>query len=202
MQLTKQRKELPMPTPFENESAARTVLEALRWPDGPQCPRCGSSGDLVFLIGGEKHSHRDGLYQCKPCRKSFSVTVGTPLERLRLPLSTWVRAAHAFSYQAPKYLGRDEKPTLQKIQIELGVAYRTVLRMRDVIKRAARKYRGDTRDFGAWSGSFLLPRRKRDHTKTIEATGVLASALPPRRFTRSETSRTERLLRLLLASRK
>jgi transposase-like protein len=129
-----------MPTPFENESAARTVLEALRWPDGPRCPRCGSGSDLVFLIGGEKHSHRDGLYQCKPCRKSFSVTVRTPLERLRIPLSTWVRAAHAFSYEAPKGLRgrhRHEKPTLRDIQVELGVAYRTVLRMRDAIKRAA-----------------------------------------------------------------
>jgi transposase-like protein len=77
---------LPIPerslaSPFDNDTAARALLERLRWPDGPQCPRCGSGGDLVFLIGGEKHSHRDGLYQCKPCRKSFSVTVGTPLER-------------------------------------------------------------------------------------------------------------------------
>ena len=159
---------------------------------------------MVFLIGGEKHSHRDGLYQCKPCRKSFSVTVGTPLERLRIPLSTWVRAAHAFSYQAPEYSGgrhSDEKPTLQKIQIELGVAYRTVLRMRDVINRAARKYRGHTYVFGAWPRSFMLHQRE-DHKKTITATGVLARALPPRRFTQGETSRTERLLRLLLASRK
>ena len=49
------------------------------------------------MIAGEKQSHREGLYQCKPCRRQFSVTVGTALERLRVPLSTWVRAAHAFS---------------------------------------------------------------------------------------------------------
>jgi hypothetical protein len=72
------------------------------------------------------------------------VTVGTPLERLRIPLSTWLRAAHVCSYQAPKSrrYDRDEKPTLSDIQLELGVAYRTVLRMRDVIKQAAEKYRG------------------------------------------------------------
>jgi transposase-like protein len=190
-------------SPFDNDTAARTLLERLRWPDGPQCPRCGSGGALVFLIGGEKHNHREGLYQCKPCRKSFSVTVGTPLERLRLPLSTWVRAAHVFSYQAPGRTGHHsaEKPTLQKIQIELGVAYRTVLRMRDVIKRAARKYRGHTYVFGAWPRSLMLHQRE-DHKKTIAATGVLASALPPRSFTRSDASRTERLLRLILANRK
>jgi hypothetical protein len=71
--------------------------------------------------------------------------VGTPLERLRIPLGTWVRAAHAFSYQAPKGIrGRDreKKPTLSDIRFELRVAYRTVLRMRNVIKQAAGKYRG------------------------------------------------------------
>jgi hypothetical protein len=115
-----------------------------------------------------------------------------------------LRAAHAFSYEAPKGLRRggvDEKPTLQKIQIELGVAYRTVLRMRDVIKRAAGKYRGYAYVFGAWPRSFMLHQRE-DHKKTINATGLLARALPPRRFTQGETSRTERLLRLLLASPK
>jgi transposase-like protein len=79
-----------MPSPFENDTAARALLERLRWPDGPQCPRCDAQGPEVFLIGGEKHSHREGLYHCKPCRKGFSVTVGTSFERLRIPLSTWV----------------------------------------------------------------------------------------------------------------
>ncbi|MET4328532.1 transposase-like protein [Bradyrhizobium sp. i1.15.2] len=95
----------------------------------------------MFLIGGEKHSHREGLYQCKRCRKGFSVTVGTSFERLRIPLSTWVRAARAFS--------SDGKPTLLEIKTELGVAYRTVLRMRGVIERAARTYRGGKYGFGA-----------------------------------------------------
>jgi Transposase zinc-ribbon domain len=48
--------ERSLPSPFENDTAAREVLEALRWPDGPRCPRCGSGGAEVFLIGGEKHS--------------------------------------------------------------------------------------------------------------------------------------------------
>lgn len=82
-----------MPSPFESDAAARALLERLRWPHGPQCPRCDAQPPEVFLIGGEKHSHRAGLYQCKRCRKSFSVTVGTSFERLRIPLSTWLRAA-------------------------------------------------------------------------------------------------------------
>jgi transposase-like protein len=195
-----------MPSPFENDTAAREVLEKLRWPDEPSCPRsdCGGHGADVFRIGGEKHSHRDGLYLCKMCRRQFSVTVGTPLERRRIPLSTWVLAARAFSYQAPKGTrGRDryKKPTLLDIQFELNVAYRTVLRMRDVIRQAAGKYRGHKYVFGAWPRSFMQHQRE-NHEKTIKASGVLAGALPPSTYTQGEVNRTERLLRLLLATPK
>lgn len=195
-----------MPSPFENDTAAREVLEKLRWPDGPRCPRsdCGGHGADVFRIGGEKHSHRDGLYLCKKCRRQFSVTVGTPLERLRIPLSTWVRAVRAFSYEAPKGMrGRDreKKRTLSDIRFELRVAYRTVLRMRNVIKQAAGKYRGHKSVFGAWPRSFMQHQRE-NHEKTVKAAGVLAEALPPRTYAQGEVNRTERLLRLLLATSK
>jgi hypothetical protein len=62
-----------------------------------------------------------------------------------------VRAARCFSYEAR----RDSKPTLLDIQSELQVAYRTVLRMRDVIERAAGKYRGYKYVFGAWPRSLM-----------------------------------------------
>jgi hypothetical protein len=140
-----------MPSPFDDDGAAREVLEAIRWPDGPSCPCCGARGADIFKIGGEKQSHREGLYQCKPCRRQFSVTVGTPLERLRVPLSTWVRAAYAFSYEGPAY-GKDadgklKPPPLTQLESEIGVSYRTVLRMRDIIKHAAAKYRGHKAGF-------------------------------------------------------
>jgi transposase-like protein len=154
----------------------------------------------VFLIGGEKHSHREGLYQCKPCRRQFSVTVGTPLERLRVPLSAWVRAARAFSYQAPRSR-RDSKPALLELQSEIAVSYRTVLRMRDVIKDAAGQYRGHKYVFGAWPRNFMMHQRER-HEETIKASGVLAASLPARTYTQGELNRTERLLRLLLVPSK
>jgi transposase-like protein len=181
-----------MPSPFENDTAARALLERLRWPHGPQCPRCDAQGPEVFLIGGEKHSHREGLYHCKPCRKGFSVTVGTSFERLRIPLSTWVRAAHAFSFES--------KRPLSKIQSELGVAYRTVLRMRDLIERAAKTYRGRKHVFGAWPRD-LMGHKRENRAKTLQATGVLKEMLPAR-APKDILMRTERLLRLLLAASK
>ena len=206
-----------MPSPFDNDTAAREALEALRWPDGPRCPRCSSGGSEVFRIGGEKQSHREGLFQCKPCRRQFSVTVGTVLERLRVPLSTWVRAAHAFSYKGSAY-GKHGKPSLTQLETEIGVSYRTVLRMRDIIKRTAMRYKGYRGAFGAWPRSFmkhksspspriklkLLEKGKHPSQHAIRSMGVLAGLMPGRstKGTPAAFDRTERLLRLLLADAK
>jgi transposase-like protein len=205
-------------SPFDDDAAAREALEALRWPDGPFCPRCDSRGAAVFRIGGEKHSHRDGLYQCKPCRRQFSVTVGTILERLRVPLSTLVRAAHAFSYEGPAY-GKEGKPPLTQLETEIGVSYRTVLRMRDIIKYAAMRYKGYRSGFGAWPRSFMKkssPRLKNYHylkrkmleegkhpsQHAVRSSGVLAGLMSGCGSTRAAFDRTEQLLRLLLATAK
>jgi transposase-like protein len=75
---------------FHNEDAAREYLEAVLWPDGPHCPRCGVMGDRITKMSGK--SLRPGVYNCKDCRKPFSVTVGTVMERSHIPLSKWVLA--------------------------------------------------------------------------------------------------------------
>jgi transposase-like protein len=203
-------------SPFDNDTAARQALEAMRWPDGPRCPRCGPNVTEVFRIAGKKQSHREGLYHCKACRRQFSVTVGTLFERLRVPLSTWVRAAHAFSYETSEKARA--RARLMDLQTEIGVSYRTVLRMRDLIRRAARKYRGYQTDFGAWPRSFMTRGRigLRNYSRvkrkqlaegthpsqhTIRSMGVL-SHLTGLRTTSAALRRTECLLQLLLATAK
>ena len=132
----------------------------------------------MFLIGGEKQSHRKGLYQCKPCRKSFSVTVGTPLERLRVPLSTWMRAAREFSAddtrRAHNARRGDNLVPLGELAQEIRVTYRTVLRMRAIVERAARKYRGHKNSFGAWPRSLMIHKQREtraDHSGLWGARG-------------------------------
>ncbi|GIK96237.1 MAG: DDE transposase [Alphaproteobacteria bacterium] len=75
-----------------DDEAARAHLESLLWPDGPVCPRCGVMGDRITKLMGK--STRPGVYKCKDCRKPFSVTVGTVMERSKIPLHKWVLAAH------------------------------------------------------------------------------------------------------------
>ena len=77
---------------YHDEDAARAHLESLLWVEGPTCPRCQVYGDRITKLQGK--STRPGVYKCKDCRKPFSVTVGTVMERSHVPLSKWVLAAH------------------------------------------------------------------------------------------------------------
>jgi transposase-like protein len=77
---------------YHDEDAARAHLERLLWPHGPQCPRCGVTDDRITKLQGA--STRPGVYKCKDCRKPFTVTVGTVMERSHISLSQWVLAAH------------------------------------------------------------------------------------------------------------
>jgi transposase-like protein len=76
---------------FHDDDAARDHLEIILWPFGPICPRCEATGDRITKLAGK--STRPGVYKCKACRKPFSVTVGTVMERSHIPLHKWVLAA-------------------------------------------------------------------------------------------------------------
>jgi transposase-like protein len=76
---------------FTDAEAARKHFEALRWPDGPVCPFCGTVDDAHELQG---KSTRSGLYKCHGCQKPFTATVGTLYERSHIPLNKWLLATH------------------------------------------------------------------------------------------------------------
>jgi len=73
------------------EEGARTYLEGIRWPEGPVCPHCGELDNAVRMNGA---AHRAALLQCRGCRKQFSVTVGTIMERSHITPRQWVIAFH------------------------------------------------------------------------------------------------------------
>src|SRR2546425_9267375 len=76
---------------FTDEAAARSYLEAVRWPKGPVCPHCGGADRQSRLEG---KSHRPGLPACGHCRQQYTVTVGTVFEDSHVPLHKWVYANH------------------------------------------------------------------------------------------------------------
>jgi len=74
---------------FHDDDAARAVLEDILWPDGPVCPHCGT-------VDRAYRTKRVGVYRCasKGCRKDFSVTKGTIMERSHISLHKWLQAFH------------------------------------------------------------------------------------------------------------
>ncbi len=77
---------------FQNHEAAREWLEARRWPEGPVCPHCG-------VIGHSYATKRAGIYRCAEaeCRKDFSVTMNTVMERSHIPLNKWLMGFYLMS---------------------------------------------------------------------------------------------------------
>lgn len=74
-----------------DKDEAREMLEAIRWPNCPVCPHCGSV-EGAYKLEGKKT--RPGLYKCADCRKQFTVTVGTVFEGSRIPLNKWLLAIY------------------------------------------------------------------------------------------------------------
>jgi transposase-like protein len=102
---------------FTDENKAREALEAIRWPDGPVCPHCGCC-DPERIAEGQGKAHRAGLFYCADCNGQFTVTVGTVMERSKIPLSKWLLAMHL--------MGASKKGiSALQLQRMLGVTYKT-----------------------------------------------------------------------------
>jgi len=78
---------------FNDEAAAFAYVESKLWPDGPVCPHCGNA-DLERIRKMEGKTTRLGLYNCKECRKPFTVKIGTIFESSHLPLRFWLQIIH------------------------------------------------------------------------------------------------------------
>jgi transposase-like protein len=116
---------------YHDEDAARAHLETLLWPHGPACPRCGVTEDRITKLQGK--STRPGVYKCKDCRKPFSVTVGTVMERSHVPLSKWVLAAHFMA---------SSKKGMSALQLQrmMGCTYETAWFLFHRLREASKDY--------------------------------------------------------------
>lgn len=78
---------------YSDNDKARELLESIRWPNGPVCPKCGSKEAYRLTAKPtSKSPARPGLCKCKACRKQFTVTVGTIFESSHIKISTWLMA--------------------------------------------------------------------------------------------------------------
>ncbi len=109
------------------EDESRTLIEQIRWPEGPICPHCGVLGNSVRLRG---KATRPGVLKCRDCRKQYTVTVNTIMHRSKIPLSKWLMAFHLMC---------SSKKGISALQLqrELGLgAYQTAWHMAHRVRYA------------------------------------------------------------------
>jgi transposase-like protein len=111
---------------FHNEAAAIARLEEIVWPNGPFCPRCGGFDRITTVKGG-----RLGLRRCGPCKREFTVTVGTLFERSHVPLNLWFQAAHLMASSKKGFSAHQLHRTLK-------VTYKTAWFMEHRLREAMR----------------------------------------------------------------
>lgn len=108
---------------FPNNETARKYLESRRWPHGPVCPSCGSV-EIYTRIG-----NRQGLYDCRACKKHFSVRSGSTMERSHVKLHIWIYAIYTV-------VTSRQGISASQLSKEIGVQYRTAWFLLQRIRKA------------------------------------------------------------------
>jgi transposase-like protein len=107
---------------FSNEQVCIDTVAALRWPNGPVCPKCG--GTSHYYLATQKR------WKCKKCSKQFTVKLGTIFEDSPIPLDKWLIALWMLvnckngisSYEVGRDLGITQKSAwfvLQRLRLAL-----------------------------------------------------------------------------------
>lgn len=121
-------------TQFTDDASARAFLEAQRWPNGPVCPHCGVENEAFRMESkpDSKNKMRPGLWKCKGCRKTFTVTVNSIFEDSHIPISKWCMALH-FLCASKKGM------SAHQLHRMLGISYRAAWFMCHRIRYAMKK---------------------------------------------------------------
>lgn len=160
-------------TEYGSDEACRSYLEALRWPEGVECPSCGSKS--ISRIKTRKQ------FDCNGCRKRFSVTTGTVFHDSHLSLPKWFAAVFLMT-EAKKGMSANQ------LRRTLGVAHKTAWYLCHRIRHAMveeydhtdrlggtveidETYIGGKRHKGGWMGNktMVVGAIERDGRLRVEA---------------------------------
>src|SRR4051794_13018659 len=140
---------------FNSDEAARALIESIRWPEGPVCSHCGVINHAYAVKG------RAGLYRCAEpqCRKDFTCTTGTVMERSKIPLHKWMMGF---------YLMNASKKGVSAHQLHraLGVSYQAAWFMAHRIREAMKD--GGVGVLGGPEGSGIVEADETYYGSTAE----------------------------------
>ncbi len=151
---------------FSDQDVCREFVAALRWPQGPVCPRCGVVEPL-FLQTRK-------LWKCRACKKQFSVKVGTIFEDSPIGLDKWLPALWMIvnakngvsSYEVARALGVTQKSAwFMMHRIRLAMQTGTF-----------RKLSGEVEADETFIGGRARFMHKADRARKIKGTGSMGKA--------------------------
>ena len=118
---------------FPDETIAEQWFEDWRWGGEPECPRCGSTEV------SRRKSRKPQPFRCKPCRKYFSVRIGTQMESSRIPLRKWAIAIYLLTTSSK---GISSMKLHRDLKITQKSAWYMLHRLRDAAGGDTSKFEG------------------------------------------------------------
>lgn len=136
-----------------SEKQAFETFKKLRWKDGkPICPKCGC--DTHYYI---KTKNR---FQCKVCKKQYTVTSGTIFAYHKLTLQDYLSAIAIFVNGAKGY-------TMIQLSKDLDVQYKTAFVLAHKIREAILNHKdigqfeGEIEIDGTYIGGYVRPENEK-----------------------------------------
>lgn len=111
--------EASIPLACADETAAVEFLEAQRWGDAPNCPRCGDTA-VTQMKAKDGSRNARYLWRCQGCKSQYTVRVGTIMEDSPIPFRCWCLAFY-------RAAASKKGVSALQIQRETGLSYRSAL---------------------------------------------------------------------------
>lgn len=159
---------------FQTPELAREWMEKTRWPEGQICSHCGTFNHAY-------KTKKPGWYRCaeKECRKDFTVTTGTVMERSHIPLNKWLMGF---------YLMSASKKGIAALQLQraLGLDYKSAWFMCHRIRLAMED--GSMTGSGPLGGEGKIVEADETYFGPVEKAKVRSKTTSGRPFTKSGKS--------------
>lgn len=108
---------------FPDDATAEVWFRRIRWPNGVECPTCGS--DRIQ----DGCSHKTMPFRCRGCGKKFSTKTGSVMQSSKLGYRTWALAIYLFNTNI-------KGVSSMKLHRDLGVTQKTAWHLAHRIREA------------------------------------------------------------------
>jgi transposase-like protein len=163
--LSSKAKTLTLATVFRmSDEEAEAMFRQVRWPDSdgaPVCPKCGCLGAYGFRRGKALR------FECKECKKEFSITSGTLFASHKLPLRAYLAAIAIFCNEV-------KGKSMLAMSRDLGLSYKSAFVLCHKMREAmAEELKGRTvggegkiaEIDGGYFGGYVKPANLREDRK-------------------------------------